>query len=186
MQITPKALRLLGFLKRSCYNELSAETFRRLFVMLVRPHVDYASTIWNPQHITLITKIERVQRRFVRYACLKTKIPYDGDNYNTLCRRFHILTLEDRRTVTDLLFLYKIINNFLDSDLLQFINFRVPICNLRNRETFLPTRSRIDVFKYSTLNRLQFTYNHLSLRGEIDVFDNTIRNFKASILKVFN
>ena len=52
----------MGVIRRT-FRFLDEETFNRLFVTLVRPHVDYASSVWSPHLKGEIDKVERVQRR---------------------------------------------------------------------------------------------------------------------------
>ena len=65
--ITAKANKTLGFLRRNLkipsigIKEQANQT-------LVRPLVEYASTVWNPYTKTEINKIEAVQRRAARYV----------------------------------------------------------------------------------------------------------------------
>ena len=46
-QITRKANSVIGIVKRS-FSCLDKTIFRTLYVNLVRPHLEYASEIWNP------------------------------------------------------------------------------------------------------------------------------------------
>ena len=40
-------------------------------VSLVRPHLEYCSSIWNPSYTFDIIKIERVKKNVTRYLFLK-------------------------------------------------------------------------------------------------------------------
>ena len=57
-----KADKMLGFIRRSLSSRSDQflPTFRSLYVALVRPHLKYASEIWNPKSVTLIKLIEGV------------------------------------------------------------------------------------------------------------------------------
>jgi hypothetical protein len=171
--ITPKAFRLLGFIRRNFHSAFSPSTFKRLYLMLVRPQVDYASVVWNPHHITMNQHLEKIQRRFVRYHCWRTNIVYHGSDYEHLCESIGIMTLQRRRVLTDLICFYKIINSTFDTELLQYINFRVPSRTTRDHKPFLPARSRIDVFKFSAICRMQVEFNNFS--ANLD----TIMDFKT-------
>ena len=61
-QIVMKANRVLGTIKRTFISR-DANTIRLLYVTLVRPILDYASTVWNPHLMKNIRKLEAVQRR---------------------------------------------------------------------------------------------------------------------------
>ena len=62
-----RANKLLGFIKR-CSGEISdVRTRRTLYLSLVRSVFGYSSQVWSPQTVTLIQRMERVQRRATKY-----------------------------------------------------------------------------------------------------------------------
>ena len=65
--ICGKANRTIGFLRR--HLSIGATALKeRAYFTLVRPLVEYASTVWDPYTQTLIQKTEMVQRRAARYV----------------------------------------------------------------------------------------------------------------------
>ena len=72
--ITSKAQRMLGFLRRnlhSCPRQIREQSY----MSLVRPTLEYCASVWDPQTVKGITKVENVQRRAARYICPKSAIP---------------------------------------------------------------------------------------------------------------
>ena len=63
--ITKFALKMLGFLKRESVNLHNPSTVMLLYKALIRSHLEYASVIWNPQSKIKISRLERVQRKFI-------------------------------------------------------------------------------------------------------------------------
>ena len=66
-QTTAKATKSLGFLRRnmhSCPQNVRAQAY----TTLIRPVLEYASTVWDPHQIQLIQQIEQVQRQAARFA----------------------------------------------------------------------------------------------------------------------
>ena len=57
-----KANRLLGIIRRS-FCALDNNSFTLLYKAIVRPHLEYAATIWNPYKKGYIDGLEKVQRR---------------------------------------------------------------------------------------------------------------------------
>ena len=53
---------MLGFRQRN-FRELSRECFVVLYKSLVKPHLEYANTVWAPRRMCVIEKIEKVQMR---------------------------------------------------------------------------------------------------------------------------
>ena len=62
-----KANSIMGVICRTFWF-LDEETFTRLFVTLVRPHVDYASSVWSPHLKGEIDKVERVYTLFTTFC----------------------------------------------------------------------------------------------------------------------
>jgi hypothetical protein len=64
---TKKANRILGLLRRNlrgCPQKLRQQAY----ISLVRPHLEYTSTVWNPHTKKAIDQIEMIQRRAARFA----------------------------------------------------------------------------------------------------------------------
>ena len=57
-----KAYSIIGILKRNFIN-LSQESFILLYKSLVRPHLEYAQSVWSPFYKGLIEELEKVQMR---------------------------------------------------------------------------------------------------------------------------
>ena len=177
--IRGKAHRLLGLLRRNCLNTFSKRTNKILYVSLVRPQLEYASVVWSPYHVTKVNIIESVQKRFFKLLCFHSKINYNDFNYSALCTAFNLFSLVSRRDRSDMIFLYKICNDHMDSCLIQYINFYVPNRFTRARQTFRINKVRINVSKFATLNRLQTSYNHhINNIDTLDIFVNTLLEFK--------
>ena len=81
------------------------ELWKKLYVSLIRPHLEYAVSVWNPRLRKDIDALERVQKRVLR-------IPHELralDGYKERLRVVGITTLEERRDRGDLIQVYKLI-----------------------------------------------------------------------------
>ena len=65
-KICSKANRTLGFLRRNLY-DCPAHIKEMAYKTLVRPTLDYCSSVWDPHTQTLTNKIEMIQNRAVRF-----------------------------------------------------------------------------------------------------------------------
>ena len=65
--ITAKANRSLGFLRRNLY-ACTKEIKNMAYKTLVRPILEYSSTVWDPHTQTLVKQIEAVQNRAARFV----------------------------------------------------------------------------------------------------------------------
>ena len=121
------AYKSLGFIMRISNDFKYAKTFKLLYCTLVRGVLEYASQIWNPKYTIYISRIEAVQKKFIKFLCFSLGIPYSSRNYLKMCRKFHFLTLESRREVADLVYLHKIATSKINCpELLTQIQFRIP------------------------------------------------------------
>ena len=68
--ITSKARQLVGLLFRQFYKHGSTDTIRKLYLTIVRPHLEYACEIWDPYLAKDCQMIESVQK-FASMVCLK-------------------------------------------------------------------------------------------------------------------
>ena len=74
-----RANKLLGFVRRNSRFIHSTSVRRTLYLGLVRAHLGYATQVWAPQGIELISKLESIQRRATKFIlCLPflTNISY--------------------------------------------------------------------------------------------------------------
>ena len=82
-------------------------TLRTLFCALVRSQLEYCTVVWSPQTARNINKLEKIQTRATKFI-LKT-----DDDYDTRRKQLNLLSLEDRRFLFDVLFLYKDLNGYI-------------------------------------------------------------------------
>jgi hypothetical protein len=104
--ITAKANKILGFLRRNLKIP-SIRIKEQAYQTLVRPLVEYASTVWNPYAKTEINKIEAVQRRAARYVVNNQR---NRSSVSNVLQRLKWRPLENRRkdAILRLMMMYKI------------------------------------------------------------------------------
>ena len=69
-EITSKARKLVGMLYRNFYRWSRSDALLKLYLSLIRPHLENAVQVWNPYLIKDIQKLETVQK-FALRMCLK-------------------------------------------------------------------------------------------------------------------
>lgn len=183
-QITLKAMKTLGFITRTCKDFRRIESVRTLYMSYINSVLCFGSVIWNPQYDVYIRKIERVQDKFVRYLNYKF---YNGisNNSTVIKRNLMLLSLEDRRQLYDVKFLYKICNNLVDSSqLVNSIKINVPSHNTRNKYLFYISTSNTNYHVNSPLYRCCKSYNTLSNLTNLDACFSSLTAF-SSALKSF-
>ena len=104
--IASKARRLVGLLYRQFYHCADTCTLRKLYISLVRPHMEYGSLVWDPFSAKDCDILEGVQR-FASRVCLKTW----QCEYPDMLEALELPTLKTRRKVQKLTMMYKFVNN---------------------------------------------------------------------------
>lgn len=130
--VISKANSQLGFLKRNSTDFNDPFTLRILYFAFVRSHLEYCNIIWDPIYNTYKNRIERVQKRFSKFALRNLYTSYNMPSYETRCRLLNLETLTQRRVSQNIMFIKDIIDSYIDSpELLQLIPFNIPRRNLR-------------------------------------------------------
>ena len=96
-----KASSVMGQLKRT-FNYWTKHTFKILFSTYVRPHLEYAATVWSPYRKKDISTIEKIQRR-----ATKTVPELRNLSYHDRLIELNLTTLEERRLRGDLIQFFK-------------------------------------------------------------------------------
>lgn len=178
-----KANSMLGFLCRNTANFDDVYALKTLFCSLVRSGLEYGVQIWAPYHAVHELRIERIQKRFVRYAL--RRLPWtDPDSlpaYEHRCALIGMKTLSNRRIFLQRLFIFDMISNHIDcSNILQNINIHAPLRQLRNTH-FLWTPAHRTAYGYNNpLDRscraFNDVFNVFDFNTSRLVFKNSIKN----------
>jgi hypothetical protein len=139
---------------------------------LVRPKLDYASCVWNPFYDVRVDRVERVHKRFIRYALrgLRWTDMHDLPPYEDRCTLLHLDTLAKRRSIDCVMFIFDVLSGRVNSpNLLSFVDLITPRYPIRSTE-FL----RID------FHRTNYGL-HEPMSGAIRQFNDIIELFDFSL-----
>ena len=103
--IASKANRVLGMLAKT-FTSRDTDLWKMLYISLVRPHLEFASSIWNPHLKRDIQTLENVQRRASKIPSELKALPYEKR-----LEVWKISTLEIRRNRGDLIEMFKVLNS---------------------------------------------------------------------------
>lgn len=144
----------LGFIVRNTTDFSNTSTLKLLFFTFVRSRLEYASIIWCPHYNIHVQNVERVQRRLLKFCCYKEDGVYPpiGLPNSDLLDRFSLDSLQMRREKSQIIYLYKLLNNMVDCpQILSMLNFHVPRPSVREKPTFHLDTPRTNVKKFSLL-----------------------------------
>src|SRR5664279_497537 len=155
--ISTKATRTLNFVRRNVYS-CSPEAKALAYTSLIRPHLEYAASAWDPYLSMDIAQLESVQRRAARFACTDYK---RTTSVTGLLEHLHWPPLSVRRTNSHLVTFYKAVNNQIA---IPTNHLQKPTRYTRNSDetTFTSLSSRTDPRKYSFFPRTVVDWNQLS------------------------
>ncbi|KAF0749520.1 Uncharacterized protein FWK35_00019201 [Aphis craccivora] len=105
--IVPKALKILGFIKRV------SKTFSS----------EYGVEVWHPYLAKDQLRLERVQNRYLSYVAFLLQIIHPAHDYSLVRQTLNIQTLSNRRLTANINFVSSLLNGFLDDILLFYLVF---------------------------------------------------------------
>ena len=113
-EITPKATRTLGFLRRNL-TFAPRETKAAAYKTLIRPQLEYAVPIWHPYVKTQAQQVERVQRTAARWTCRRWR---NASSVGDMLDELEWPSPKSRREQSSLTFFYKIHSGmvYIDKD----------------------------------------------------------------------
>lgn len=150
--IVAGALRSLGFVYRNCRDFTSPAILKILYIAYVRSKLEYGSLVWYPIYSVHIDRIEKVQRKFLKFMAYLVDgvYPERGYSQELLLGRFDLLPLRVRRNVLAVKFVYGLLHGLIDSPwLIPKLKFCVPRLETRQRVVFYLNRPRTNVLSKS-------------------------------------
>jgi hypothetical protein len=136
--IKNKAMRNLGFIKRTCRSFNDPTALKTLYCSLVRSNLEYCPLIWINNTSKQNDTIESVQNNFLRYISFKFNIfrPIHGSYHNVL-NYLNLSPLNDRRSLLLSKFLRNLISGSIDCpELLCLIRLKINSINTRDPKPF--------------------------------------------------
>ena len=175
--ITCKANSQLGFIRRNV-RARSIKTREKLYNTLVRPHLEYAASVWNPHVTKQKQAIEKVQRRAARWV---TNQHDSMSSVTAMLKELNWQPLELRRVHSRLCLLYQITNGIVAT---PHIPYLLPHSHASRSSRHAHTlqhatyQCRTNYFKYSYFPHTIVLWNALP---QAVVSSHTLVAFKTSL-----
>ena len=176
-QITSKANRTLGFVKRNV--RTTNQSVKELaYKTLVRPQVEYASTVWSPYTKQNIQKIEMVQRRAARWV---SNSYFSYDSVSAMLSNLGWHSLEYRRNDSRLAMFYKIQYGLVAVPMPSYLERPIRITRHMHPLSFRQVYVSADYYWYSFFPMTAVLWNKLPL--DLVVLDD-LDSFKREVSKI--
>ena len=153
-----KANKTLGLLKRN-FSSCSSHIKEKLYLSLVRPHLEYSCEVWSPSTKDLKHRLEMVQRHAARFV----KNDYQQTaSVTAMLKELNWDTLESRRTRFQLKYVHKMLSNQVALNPFDYFE-KNTYSSLRNSHSKKLTLkfARVDVVKNSFFYSIVPLWNSL-------------------------
>ena len=185
-QITAKATRSVGFLRRNLRN-CPQDVKSQAYTTLVRPGLEYASSVWDPYQQQQIKQLENVQRQAARFVT--------GDYFSrnpgcvsSMIQQLGWETLEHRRARNRAIMFYKIVNKIV----VVPVHHLLVVQNTRTRASsannIRQISTKLDCYKYSFIPATIVSWNtippDIRTSPSVDLFRHAL--LKVSVSKLLH
>ncbi|GMS82775.1 hypothetical protein PENTCL1PPCAC_27522, partial [Pristionchus entomophagus] len=177
-KVVSKSRSIMNLMFKS-FHSTSPSLYCKAFTTFILPNLEYSSVIWNPTHSIELTKdIEKVQRDFTRRLYSRCTLPHVS--YLERLRALKLTTLEQRRFVSDIVFLHSVLHKRYLLEVSSLLVHAPLVRSIRNSH---PLRIALPFFphnSHSTLaSRSISTWNSL-LPESVALSHDAFRTFISS------
>ena len=147
----------LGFLRRNIKTK-NEDIKQSAYKSLVRPQLEYASSVWSPHTQKNIKKVERVQRRAARW------VKHNYSPYESVTNMVDSLgwrTLEQRRADTRLILFYKIVHSLVAVPLPNYFEQPHRLTRTMHPLSYRQVHTRSNYYQYSFFPMTIIIWNRL-------------------------
>ena len=156
-KITKKASRTLGLLRHTL-SPCSQDVKARAYQALVRPQLDYAAEAWNPYTVTVVNRLEQVQRAAARFVFRDFR---RSTSVSSLIDTLGWDQLHTRRLASQLTMFYKIKHGLVNIPLPHIIQPATYIGRHDHHLKHSIPEATIDCYKFAYYPRAVRLWNQL-------------------------
>jgi hypothetical protein len=170
-EVVKKSNKTLGFIKRNFYKS-NKNIKLKCYLTLVRPILEYASSVWDPSTQVNIKRLEQTQKRAVRFI---TNEYSHLTRVTPLVKSLNLETLQDRRLKSKVAIIHKTLNHNLQVQNHSLIKYSE---RHKDKSTFLIPYARTNTYKNSFFPSAIRAWNGLP---ELARKTNELAQFKSLI-----
>jgi len=156
--VSSRANRALGFVRRNVKLR-SPKIKEQIYKAIVRPHTEYAATVWAPHEAKHIQQLEMVQRRAARWTLNRH---HNTSSVDRMLADLSWRSLAQRRTDSRLLMMFKITHSLVQVPQAQYLQPPPHTAVRRNHSlTYSQIPARTNYLKYSFFPATVMVWNKL-------------------------
>ena len=106
-----KACRNFGLMRRTCNFIKNVRQRRSLYLAMIRSQFEHCSSLWSPNTITMIDRLESLQKRCIKWILREEFHSYSPEIYYNRCKTLDLLPIKFRLILKDLKLFHSIVNN---------------------------------------------------------------------------
>ena len=178
---------LVGQIRRS-FSYLDCDSFRRIYTAFVRPHLEFAQTVWSPYLVKHINALENVQLRATKLVDGLAKL-----DYQERLKRLNLPTLLFRRRRGDMIEMYKHFKKYDKSTLSPSFKPRTRFPSRKHRYQLHPPPTKegklgiqSNFFYHRVAEKWNDLPNFVVDADNINTFKNRLDNFWEDDLQKYN
>ena len=171
-----KASSRLGLLKRTLHFTKCPEQKRAFYLAIVRSQFEHCVQIWRPNSNTLIEKLEKIQRRAVKWILSELNYHYNDVEYTTRLKELDLLPLQYRFLFSDLAMFYKIYYKMTCVKLPEYYKPITIVDTSRLRKTIQPPKYMIGNEVVDLENLRQTKNDSTSVKCMVEAKNNVYKN----------
>jgi len=181
--ILNKSYRMLGFINRNTQHFKQPSSLKTLYCSLVRSSLEFGSIIWSQNLSTYLNDLEAVQYKFLKRIAYVSNMPISSNLFKPVQHSIGLDSIDLRRQLSDLLFIYDLLNGFIDCPhLLALLGIKVPTFFSRTNDSFVIPYYRKSYGANSFFPRALSLAN--KIYPSIDFFDSCRNKFKFNVLLI--
>src|SRR3989441_11196475 len=128
------------------FADIDENTFLLLYKAMVRSHLEFAGSVWNPYKISQIRSLEKIQKRATKLVRSCKKLSYKE-------RLIHLKlpTLKFRRLRGDMIEVFTILNGYCDESVMPNLHRNFDTRTRGHSLKLMHVRLRLDLRTFSFL-----------------------------------
>ncbi len=170
-----KSTRVLNLMRRNFSRGTTVSTRDTIYKSLVRPHLEYCSSVWDPSNRTDVDKLEAVQNKAARFVMQKHR---RRESVSAMKRELEWQSLQERRFISRQKAMFKAVHGLHALEIPPYVHKPSKPLRQQHPHTYAVMRANVNAYRFSYLPRTIRGWNLLPsfivCATSFDVFSNRL------------